>query len=303
MVAFPARLIVPETAMRAPLAALFGLAACDPAPTDAEPAALEVAFEARLGEVEAACGARAEGVGSGGAGVTLKDFRLFVHDVAVVGADGEIVPLALATDAWQSEGVALLDFEDATGPCAEFGTPETNATLRGTVPAGVEPVGVAFTVGVPPELNHVDPLGLTPPQPPLDTAGLYWVWRTGYKYLRIDLLNDNPAPANGWFVHVGATGCVSDTPQTPPPEACSQPNLSRVVLPSVDPVTGTVALDVAALLARADVAANTPDTPDGCMMGPDEPAECHPVLEALGLDPATGRCASGCADQTFASGG
>jgi uncharacterized repeat protein (TIGR04052 family) len=278
------------------------LAACGgPRPDDAA-VAIEIVFDARLGDAPATCGAEAEGIGAAGTTVTLKDLRLYVHDVAVLLDDGGTAPLTLDVNPWQSDGVALLDFEDGSGPCAEFGTPETNQTLRGALPARVEPIGLAFTLGVPPALNHVDPLGLQPPQPPLDTPGLYWVWRTGYKYLRLELLNEAEAPDNGWFVHLGASGCVSDTPQTPPPEPCARPNLPRITLPGLDPATGTVRLDVGALVAGADVSTNTADTSPGCMMGPDEPAECDPVLEALGLDPGTGRCADGCAAQTFAVG-
>lgn len=266
--------------------------------TDAEATAVTLTFDARVAGAAASCGGTYDDVGTADTTVTLKDFRVYVHDVVVLVDGGAPVPVTLATNDWQSNGVALLDFEDGTGPCAEFGTTATNPTITGTLPAGVVPTGLAFTLGVPPALNHVDPLGA---EPPLDASGLYWVWRSGYKYLRIDLLNENEAPDNGWFVHLGAAGCVSDTPQTPPPEACAKPNLPRVVLDGVDPLTDTIVLDAAALVANADVSTNTEGTPSGCMMNPAEPAECDPVLAALGLDAATGLCDDACSDQTFVS--
>lgn len=49
--------------------------------------------------------------------------------------------------AWQLGDLALLDFEDASGACAN-GTAGMNTTLRGTVPEG-EYTGLSFTIGVP----------------------------------------------------------------------------------------------------------------------------------------------------------
>ena len=56
--------------------------------------------------------------------------------VRLVKADGSEVPVTLTQDGlWQVDDVALLDFENATGACAN-GTEETRDVVEGTVPAG-----------------------------------------------------------------------------------------------------------------------------------------------------------------------
>lgn len=267
--------------------------------TDAAPTAITLSFAAKVDGQAAACGTVYEDLGTAGTDVTLKDFRLFVHGVRLLVDGGAPVPLTLDESAWQHDGVALLDFEDATGPCQEFGTAAMNASITGTVPAGTVVTGVAFEIGVPFAQNHLDPAGAPPA--PLDASGMFWAWRSGYKYLRIDLLNEAPAPGNGWFIHLGAGGCVSDAPTVAPDAACAKPNVPTITVDAFDPSTDTLVLDAGALIAAADVAVNTEATPPGCMSGATEPAECDPVFDALGLDYSTGACVDDCADQTFAS--
>lgn len=258
--------------------------------------AVTLTFDALVGTQQAACGATYADQGTADTTVTLKDFRLYVHDVRLLDASGTAVPVTLdQTSAWQHEGVALLDFEDKTADCSEFGTVDTNDRIVGTAPAGTY-TGVAFKVGVPFEFNHVAPA--TAPSP-LNASGMFWVWKSGYKYLRIDFLDD-ASPANGWNIHLGAGGCESADAMTPPSSPCAKPNIPEIRLTGFDPLTDTISLDAAALVANADVSVNTASTPPGCMSNPMEPDDCGPVFGALGLDFATGACADGCADQTFA---
>ena len=133
------------------------------------------------------CGRTVEGLGASDTDVTVSDYRLFVSEVRLIDAAGEETPLALEADGrWQGEGVALLDFEDGSGNCTN-GTPETNASVVGTVPEG-DYVGVAFEIGVPFDVNHGDP---TLAGSPLNLTAMFWNWRGGYRFVRIDM-----APAN-----------------------------------------------------------------------------------------------------------
>jgi hypothetical protein len=53
----------------------------------------------------------------------------------LVARAGSTVPLALDQDGvWQYRGVALVDFEDRTGPCS-MGTKAVRTAIDGTVPA------------------------------------------------------------------------------------------------------------------------------------------------------------------------
>jgi uncharacterized repeat protein (TIGR04052 family) len=195
---------------RFPFAALAALVAT-PALADMT---VSIPFAAEIGGKPFSCAETFAGLGSTAAEAQAVDFRLFVSEAALVKADGSLQSIALEQDGqWQLEGLALLDFEDASGACAN-GTAGVNTTLRGTVPDG-KYTGLAFTIGVPFEQNHVDP---TVSAAPLNTTAMFWNWQGGYKFVRIDLVptaimgmtEDAGAEAGmghgnakGWFLHLG----------------------------------------------------------------------------------------------------
>jgi len=239
------------------------LAGCGDEDTDAPvgDGALTLAFEAVVGDAPFACGQTYEGLGTQSSSLTPIDLRFYVHDVVLLDGDGGEAPLALTADgAWQTEDIALLDFEDG----CDNGTAETNARIVGTAPKG-DWTGVRFTVGVPPELNDMS-LGLEQRVSPLNVSSMFWSWSTGYKFFRID--------SNGPFrFHLGSTGCASPDQ----PFACTNLNFPTVEL-DLDPTSGAVVIDIAALLTAVDL--EQQETP--CMSQPDNP-NCAPIFGALGL--------------------
>ena len=98
--------------------ALAGLAACDHDHDDGDhdhDRAVELRFAAVVGAEPFAC-TKTFTVGA----VELEplDFRLYVHGVQLVDADGGTWPVTLGDDGlWQDGAVALLDFEDKSGTC------------------------------------------------------------------------------------------------------------------------------------------------------------------------------------------
>jgi uncharacterized repeat protein (TIGR04052 family) len=237
-----------------------------------QPVSLRVA--AVVGTEPFACGRTYHGLGATGTDWDPSDFRLYVHDLRLLGADGREVPLELDEDGvWQHAGVALLDFEDGSGGCAN-GTAATHATLDGRAPAG-EYRGVRFRIGVPFASNHAD---ASVAAPPLDVSGLFWDWLAGYKFVRIE--GRSTGLPTGWNVHLGSTGCDGD--RQGHVSGCAQENVPEVTLTGFDPETQPIRADLAALLASADLDANTPTTPPGCMSSPGDP-ECAQIFPRLGL--------------------
>lgn len=218
-------------------------------------------------------------LGATGASSSITDFRFYVHDVRLVDAEGAEVPLALTQDGlWQHQGLALLDFEDRTGGCSN-GTTETRTIVEGTAPAG-DYVGVAFKVGVPEAMNHLD--NATAPSP-LNLSALFWSWSSGYKFLRVDAVADGgQGPFN---LHLGATGCTGD-PALGDAVTCTNPNVMEVALGGFDPMTSVVVFDYASVVAEVDLTTDGGGAP-GCMSGGADP-ECVAVFPSLGLDIATG---------------
>ncbi len=241
-----------------------------------------IRFAAMVGSRPAACGIIYEGLGTESSTLSLNDYRFFVSNVRLIAADGTEVPVELAQDGiWQYANVALLDFEDGTGLCSQTGTAEMNDKIIGSVPEG-EYSGIIFDLGVPFELNHLDTA--TAPAP-LNLPAMWWNWRFGYKFVRIDMQTPQSQTPQ-WFIHLGSTGCDAADGSTPPAEPCANPNLPIVRLEGFNPLRNFIVADLEELLMGVNLNESTP-MPPGCMSGAEDP-DCVGLFPGFGLDLATG---------------
>jgi len=264
-------------ALLAPLAplALFGCEGGE----EGSAGTVTVRFAPMVGDASFACGQSYDGLGLTNATAEANDFRLYVHDVTVVHGDGSREPLMLSDNDWQSNGIVLLDFEDATGGCT--GTPETNMAIEGEVLNTEDITGVELTVGVPGDQNHLDSASAPAP---LNIPGMYWSWMGGYKYARVEFTASGGEP---FVFHLGATGCTGTTADG---FTCSTENRVKLNVDGFDPAADAIAVDLQALVADSDMTtANDKevDPVDGCMSGPMDP-ECPPLFTAMGLNHTTG---------------
>ncbi len=235
-----------------------------------------VRFQAMVGSEKFACGKTYTGIGTTKSTLSPRDFRFYVHNVALIDDSGKSVPLQLAQDGkWQLDDVALLDFEDATGGCAN-GTPETNDHVVGTVPPG-HYVGLRFTLGVPFNKNHTD---LTTMPPPLNLTALSWVWNAGRKFARLDFASTGMP--RGFAIHLGSTGCTSNNVKTAPPVQCSEPNRPDIEFITFDVQNDVAVADLAALLKDTNIDTNQEKTAAGCMSNPED-SDCAGLFANLGL--------------------
>ncbi len=257
-----------------------------------KPVALK--FSARVGAESFACGKSYGGIGTTQSRITPTDFRFYVSNVELIDRHGKAVPVKLDQDGlWQYRNVALLDFEDGTGPCRN-GNPGMHLEVTGTVPKG-HYRGVRFILGVPFELNHGDP---TIAPSPLNLTSMFWVWQAGYKFVKIDMSTSGQPQASeperdlaaagkkrlrasGFPIHLGSTDCASSS-LTAPPTGCKNPNRLTVTFEKFDPDKNVVVADAAALLNDSNVDINAPDTAPGCMSAPND-EDCAQVMPAFGL--------------------
>jgi uncharacterized repeat protein (TIGR04052 family) len=244
------------------LISLFlALSACSRGPGE-----LIVPFEALYGDAAIRCDTPQSGP-------KLTDLRFYVASVQAIRVDGVAVDLALHPDnQWQQADLALLDFEDGTEAC-DNGTTEINTALRGTLPAG-DYRGLRFTIGVPFEMNHGDPLLAVAP---LDDPAMHWHWRAGYKFMRAGIRTAD----DGFWIHLGSTGCEGTVRQI---TGCRSPNRVEVLLPEFIPGTDIVVVDIGTLTAGSDL---LDSEASDCSSGPAEQS-CDAPFRALGLDFATG---------------
>jgi len=234
---------------------------------------ITIEFAAMVGAEDFVCGDTYDNLGTDDNSLQLSDFRFFIQDVELKNAAGDYVAMTLTPSEWQTGGVTLLDFEDG---CSgnDFGTPEMNMVVTGTVPAGTYG-GLRFKMGVPFDLNHDNPATAAPP---LNLTTMQWNWQGGYKFLRVDSGNFSETD---WRMHLGSTGCDGD-PVAGGTTSCSNPNRPAAEFASFDPATDAVVADFAALVEGAALDVNQPETPFGCMAGPSD-SDCAPLFDNLGL--------------------
>jgi uncharacterized repeat protein (TIGR04052 family) len=258
---------------------VLGLFALACSSTESTSTDVSIDVSAVVGNRAFACNASYENVGVSKTTFKPLDFRMYVTDVVLVRADGTEVPVQLNASPWQRGKFALLDFEDGTGTCVG-GTKETNTALKGTVPAGTY-TGVAFTIGIPESENHLD--AATAPAP-LNAPGMWWSWKGGYKYMRIDV---ETAKNKAYYLHLGASACDGDLAKG---FTCAAGNRPRVLLPKDAPLVSGVSnvqFDLAELWANVDIDAQIDpkvDFVNGCMAFPGDP-ECPQVFAKLGMAP------------------
>lgn len=256
------RYVVQDSRLSIPLALLGALiTACG---NSGQP--LEIAFDVRFGAEPLRCGVT-------GDAPALSDLRFFLHDIRLHAADGRTAPLALdPVPGWQSADVAFVDLEDGSGACLN-GTAPVRSTVRGTAVTG-DWTALSFTLGVPPRLNHGDPLTA---EPPLTNSAMHWHWRSGYKFLRAGVVTAD----GGFWLHLGSARCHGVSGQL---SGCDASNRPVVLLQEFSATDGVVVLDLERLFAGVNL---TGGATGSCQMGPDE-ADCRAVLDALGIDPESG---------------
>ncbi|HUL12786.1 MAG TPA: MbnP family copper-binding protein [Methylococcaceae bacterium] len=259
--------------------ALYLLAAALPAAETA----VTIRFGAAVNGRPFACGQSYSGVGTAASTISARDFRFYVHNVRLVDETGAEARVRLPADGkWQGEETALLDFENATGPCSN-GTPETNDRISGSIDSPPRAWrGLRFTVGVPFAANHQE---LTSLPSPLNLRALSWVWNAGHKFARLDI--SIAGQTRGFAIHLGSTGCTPSTTRTTVPTTCSEPNRIEVDFPVFDVAQDVVLADLGALLANSDLA----HADGGCMSDPGDD-ECGPLFGNFGL-PFRGKRLSG----------
>jgi hypothetical protein len=290
---------------------------------------LTIQFRATVGDADFKCGESYEQQGTTRTTVVPQDLRFFVENVRLIDAEDNEAPLVMDDrPPFQSAAVALLDFEDGTGACAN-GNAELNATITGKVRPGSY-VGIAFSTAVPTDLNHSDPTTLPAP---LQAGGMTWGWLFGFRFIKAELVvpthhggeggaggrqghggqghdiveggagqggappvdghgsGHGPQSPGGVF-HLGSIECENAAEpdhNAPPATACAKSFRNDIRLKSFNPHESVIVADVGALFAGVDLAS---DSQCHSFAG----SVCPALFETVGLDYATGDIIDG---QTF----
>lgn len=128
---------------------------------------------------------------------------------------------------------------------------------------------LAFSLGVPFSDNHNNPV--TQPWP-LNVPDMFWTWRNGYKFLRIDM----QSAADAWAYHLGSVGCVSSSAVRGPEKACAQPNRTQHSLTVPDAAHWGLVLHLDRLLGDM-----SPGMKNRCVMHGDREPACQELFAHL----------------------
>jgi uncharacterized repeat protein (TIGR04052 family) len=200
--------------------------------------------------------------------MALTDLRFFVADVVLIDSKGTEHDMLLTPDSrWQQGNVALIDLENGEGACLN-GTPDTHARLSGSADTN-DFTAIRFTVGVPFELNHANPLLA---EGPLDDAAMHWHWRSGYKFLRAGVSTSS----DGFWLHLGSTGCKGTVQNI---SECRSPNRVTVTVSDFAPESDQIVVELSELFYGIDL---NDGNRGECSSGPPELA-CAEPFDALGL--------------------
>ena len=228
---------------------------------------VRIPFLATVNDMPLKCGERYQNVGVSRSSIELGDFRFYVHDVSFIDEEGNETPVKLdessdfqlkytkhdGSDGW----LAMLDFAALESEaCARRGTESTNTVITGRAPEG-KYTGLAFVLGVPNELNHIN--GSVSPSP-LNSYGMQWSWASGYRHMKLEVQpTTDGATKEVFYFHSGAVGCTSDDGAISGKYQCVSEMNSRIELP-YQPGKQAVQADLARLFAVTDFS-----TGRGCM--------------------------------------
>jgi uncharacterized repeat protein (TIGR04052 family) len=161
---------------------------------------------------------------------SIQQLAFFISNVKLSGEDTLQQP-QLITTPWQTDNVVLI--QPNLGDCSSKLENHDNAAskelvasealksnhyLRFTAPVDLDASEqLSFTLAVPFELNHQNPLLQASP---LNIPNMFWSWRSGHKFFRLDM----QSPDTNWVFHLGSVGCSAATTMRSPQSECVQPN-------------------------------------------------------------------------------
>jgi uncharacterized repeat protein (TIGR04052 family) len=164
-----------------------------------------------------------------------QQLQFYIHGVEVNTSKNGWQPWMMTTNSNQASNVALL------GEKCNENQGSSNWELElVSLDSSVEITDIRFTLGVPFELNHLNPL--TQPSP-INDSSMFWGWRGGHKFMRVELVSQD----DDWLFHLGSTGCKALSPVRAPKSECLHPNRVKVSLPFTDKALA-LKFDLAVLL-------------------------------------------------------
>jgi uncharacterized repeat protein (TIGR04052 family) len=192
----------------------------------------------------------------------LQQFQFFIHKVAVKTQDNEWHQLSFKPATPSQPEVALIG-----GNCNDGQSWSIDLTSKRELKAIQQ---IEFSLGVPFELNHKNPLEQ---KSPLNQSDMFWVWQTGHKFLRWEMQSKQ----HSFVYHLGSTGCNSSAAVRAPSHACKNPNTSVINL-RAQSLDQPIHIELDAVVNALDLSHNV-----HCKSEPDN-SDCSQLLALTGIN-------------------
>lgn len=200
-------------------------------------------------------------------------FGMYISNPAIR-VDGKWHSVNFKQTKWQTPTTALLKFHTL---CSKPEEGNDSIVLDVSEKLLKLSTNLRFTVGLPFEENHANPLTQVSP---LNDSSMFWSWQNGHKFLRLDLSNTADAEKS-FSYHLGSIGCESVAAVRSPEQACAFTNRVEVILPmsQLDYDLG-LALSVPTITAQVNL-----NDSNGCMFESPEAQPCRQLLKNLLVRP------------------
>jgi len=194
-----------------------------------------------------------------------QQLQVFMHNFEVKTKENGWQPWLMATNSHQTNNVALL------GEVCNEKNEQGNWLLEFMpLTDSVVITDIRFRLGVPFELNHLNPL--TQPSP-LNDPSMFWGWQGGHKFMRAELVSKN----DDWLFHLGSKGCSALSPVRAPKNECLHPNRVTVSLPFTRQTT-VIEFDLAVLIRDIELTRK-----NSCQSSADKES-CKMLFKHLGME-------------------
>lgn len=215
-------------------------------------------------------------------GVLLQDkwwqldaLKFYVYQLTLTNSENKKVVDFIPSD-WQTSGIALLSLEpklcsdNDESAKKDTATEDTNQAVHFTAVLSVDDAdNIGFTLGVPFEENHKNPL--TQPSP-LNLPLMFWSWQMGHKFMRWDMVNAD----SHWSFHLGSLGCESASSVRTPSKSCSEPNTVSFELSKPARKSNTIWVHLDRIVEGLDLG-----TDDSCMFHGNTNNSCTTLMQNL----------------------
>lgn len=165
---------------------------------------------------------------------SIQQLAFFMSDIKFSGENTEH-QVQLRSTPWQTDDVVLIqpyladcsvktegEIKTVQDEHAASKALKSNHQLQFSAPVDLNASEqLSFILAVPFALNHQNPL-LQPS--PLNLPSMFWSWRSGHKFFRLDMQVDTQELSKNWVFHLGSVGCAAVSTMRSPQNECVQPN-------------------------------------------------------------------------------